>query len=157
MKKLQEEIKQNRPFSSLEEEAALNIARTAAVLEHRKIDLLRAHDITPTQYNVLRILRGAGEAGLCRNEVRDRLVALVPDTTRLLDRMADMGLLVRVRQTDDRRYVTTRITQKGLDVLAALDSPLETANKRWFEHMTEAELRFLIEALEKAREGRADS
>lgn len=156
MEKLQEEIKQKRPFSSLEEEAALNIARTAAVLEHKMIDLLRAHDITPTQYNVLRILRGAGKEGLCRNEVRDRMIAQVPDTTRLLDRMADMGLLVRIRQSADRRFVTTHITEKGLALLAQLDAPLAAANRRLFEHMTETELRFLIETLEKVREGRTN-
>lgn len=157
MKKLQDEIKQNQPFTSLGEEAALNIARTAAVLEHSMIDLFRSHDITPTQYNVLRILRGAGTSGLCRNEVRDRLIAQVPDTTRLLDRMADMGLLVRTRQTDDRRFVTTQITEKGLALLTELDAPLKAANKQLFEHMTDAELLSLIAALEKVREGKASS
>jgi len=151
MKQLREELQQSRPFSSLEEEAALNIARTAAVLEHGWIDLLRKHGLTPTQYNVLRILRGAGEAGLCRNDVRDRLVALVPDTTRLLDRMAEMGLVVRVRGTADRRYVTTRITQAGLHLLATLDGPVTDAHRRCFAHMSRSDLEKLIRLLELAR------
>ena len=76
-----------RPFKSLEEEAILNIARTAAIVDHAGADALKRFDLTGTQYNVLRILRGAGENGLCRNEVGERLVTKVPDVTRLLDRM----------------------------------------------------------------------
>src|SRR4051794_8759267 len=94
---LQSELKQTKPFRSLEEEAPLNIARTAAVLEHALAQALKPYDITPTQYNVLRILRGAGRDGLCRNEVGERLVTRVPDVTRLLDRMEEQGLLARER------------------------------------------------------------
>src|SRR3954447_23115731 len=105
---LQEELKQRKPWI-LEEEAFLNISRTAAVLEHSLVQALKPFDITPTQYTVLRILRGAGHDGLCRNEVGERLVRRVPDVTRLLDRMEDTGLLARTRDGDDRRYVTARI------------------------------------------------
>src|SRR5215218_10993455 len=101
---LQDELKQRKPWS-LEEEAYLNISRTAAVLEHALVQALKPFDITPTQYNVLRILRGAGPDGLCRNEVGERLVRRVPDVTRLLDRMEDGGLIARRRGKDDRRYV----------------------------------------------------
>lgn len=152
MKKLQAEIKQTRPFTSLEEEVSLNIARTSAVLDHYMIDVLRGHGLTPTQYNVLRILRGAADRGLCRNDVRDRLISMVPDTTRLLDRMADMGLVLRVRETDDRRFVTTRITSKGLSILAELDAPVLNAHRQQYQHMSEAELRLLVGLLEKVRE-----
>src|SRR4028118_2217200 len=89
--RLQDEIKQSRPFDSLEQEARLGIERTAALLGHAFGEALKPHGITPTQYNVLRILRGAGEKGLCRNEVRERMVAQVPDATRLLDRMEAAG------------------------------------------------------------------
>src|SRR5947208_2507840 len=104
---LRAEIKQTKPFASLEEEALLSIQRTAAVLDHWIDDALKPYGITPTQYNVLRILRGAGKLGLCRNEVRDRLVAQVPDVTRLLDRLEESSLIERERGTSDRRLVAT--------------------------------------------------
>src|ERR671919_2703586 len=107
-KTLREELKMSKPFRSVEEEAVLSIARTAAVLEHTASEGLKAFDLTVTQYNVLRILRGAGEAGLCRNEVGERLVTKVPDVTRLLDRMEAGGLIVRERGAQDRRFVATR-------------------------------------------------
>ena len=84
------ELKQTRPFDLLEEEAHLSIARTAALLEHAMIQVLKPHGLTPTQYNVLRILRGAGSTGLCRNEIGARLLRPVPDVTRLLDRMTEL-------------------------------------------------------------------
>jgi hypothetical protein len=104
--RLQEEVKQSQPFGSLEQEAHLNIARTAAVLEHELGEVFRAQGITATQYNVLRILRGSSDTGLCRNEVRDRLIAQVPDATRLLDRLVEsceeletlIALLVKARE-----------------------------------------------------------
>src|SRR6187402_3588679 len=91
------EIKQTRPFRSIEEEAALSIVRTAAALEHTFAQAIKGYEVTSTQYNVLRILRGAGSEGLCRNEVGQRLVTKVPDVTRLLDRMEAAGLISRER------------------------------------------------------------
>src|SRR5690606_11370153 len=105
--------RQNRPFDSLQQEAHLAVARTAAVLDHAVAEALKPYDLTPTQYNVLRILRGAGEAGLCRNEVSERMVARVPDATRLLDRMESAGLIQRYRDDQDRRFVTTKISDEG--------------------------------------------
>ena len=96
-KTLRDELKMSRPFRSVEEEAILSIARTAAVIEHAGAEALKPFDLTITQYNVLRILRGAGGEGLCRNEVGERLVTKVPDVTRLLDRMEAAGLIVRQR------------------------------------------------------------
>jgi DNA-binding MarR family transcriptional regulator len=154
-RKLLNEIRQTKPFRSLAEEAHLNLARTAAVLEHRIAEVLREHGITPTQYNVLRILRGAGEKGLCRNDVRDRLVAQVPDATRLLDRMMEMGLVSRVRDAEDKRFVTARITERGMELLATLDRPVDDAHRQTFAHLDDSELRTLITLLEKAREGTA--
>lgn len=121
---LRSEIKQTKPFASLEEEAQLNLERTAAVLGHAFAENLKPYGITPTQYNVLRILRGAGPSGLCRNEVRDRLIAQVPDVTRLLDRLEESGLIERERSTTDRRQVATRITAEGLTLLRSLDEPV---------------------------------
>lgn len=150
--RLQEEIKQTRPFTSLEHEALLSIERTSAVLGHRIADALKGFGVTPTQYNVLRILRGAGEHGLCRNEVRDRLVAQVPDVTRLLDRMEHMGHVERERDDRDRRMVYTRITREGLRLLARMDEPILGLHREQLGHMSQRNLRQLIELLAEARQ-----
>jgi DNA-binding MarR family transcriptional regulator len=150
---LKNEIKQTKPFSSLEQEAHLNLERTTAVLGHAFAEALKRFDITPTQYNVLRILRGAGNSGLCRNEVRDRMIAQVPDVTRLLDRLEDAGLIARERQTTDRRQVLTLITEKGLELLDELDEPVAAMHKRSLGHMSAEQLRQLTELLTLAREG----
>ena len=121
---LRDELKMSKPFRSVEEEAILSIARTAAVLEHAHAEELKPFNLTLTQYNVLRILRGAGETGLCRNEVGERLVTRVPDVTRLLDRMEASSLIVRERSGSDRRFVRTRITDKGLKLLEKIDREL---------------------------------
>lgn len=149
---LQEEIRQRRPFSSLEQEAMLSIARTSAILEHETAEAFKPHGITPTQYNALRILRGAEPGGLCRNEVRDRLVARVPDATRLLDRLGEMGLVVRAREGDDRRFVRSRITAAGLDLLARLDGVVEELHRRQLGHVPAPRLRTLIDLLAEARD-----
>ena len=152
--RLQEELKQARPFTSAAQEAALSIARTAAVLGHALETFLKPHGITPTQYNVLRILRGAGDAGLCRHEVRERLVAQVPDVTRLLDRLEDAGLVVRERDATDRRLVATRITAAGLRLLKRLDQPVADVHRQQLGHLSEPQLRTLIALLAEARHRR---
>ncbi len=151
--RLQDELKQSRPFKSLAEEAALNVARTSAVLEHALAQALKPHDITPTQYNVLRILRGAGAEGLCRNAVGERLIRNVPDVTRLLDRMEQLRVIERNREGADRRYVTTRITAKGLDLVNALDDEVQAIHHTLLGHLGEADLRRLVTLLETARDG----
>ena len=150
-KTLRDELKMTRPFKSVEEEALLNIARTAAVLEHSGAEALKPFALTITQYNVLRILRGAGEFGLCRNEVGERLVTKVPDVTRLLDRMEAAGLIVRQRGGDDRRFVATRITDKGLKLLEKIDRELPAMHGRQLGHMSQKKLRDLIDLLEEVR------
>ena len=151
---LQEELKQSKPFQSLEEEAFLNISRTYAVLEHALAQALKPFDITPTQYNVLRILRGAGADGLCRNEVGERLVRRVPDVTRLLDRMEEMGLVGRVREGEDRRYVTARITRQGLALLERLDQEICRIHRTQLGHVDRKLLRSLIDLLTAVRGGK---
>jgi DNA-binding MarR family transcriptional regulator len=148
---LRDEIKQSQPFSSLEQEALLAVERTAAVLMHRFNESLKPYGITSTQYNVLRILRGAGDAGLCRNDIRDRLVAQVPDVTRLLDRLEEAGLVERERGESDRRLVTTRITRAGLALLKQLDAPVLDTHRRHLGHLSSAQLRSLIDLLTAAR------
>lgn len=149
--RLGEELKQSKPFESVEAEAVLSIARTAATLEHGIAQALKAHHLTPTQYNVLRILRGAGAGGLCRNEVGNRLVTRVPDVTRLLDRMEDTGLISRERGAEDRRYVTTRISRKGLDLVGKLDQPMHDLHAAQLGHVNKKTLRTLVDALAEVR------
>ena len=149
---LQTELRSSKPFRTLEQEAMLSLARTAATLDHDMIEILRPHGLTPTQYNALRILRGAGSEGLCRNEVRDRLVARVPDATRLLDRLEETGLVVRSREGDDRRFVRSRITRRGLELLTRLDQVVIDLHRRQLGHLGPRKLRTLIDLLAEARE-----
>jgi DNA-binding MarR family transcriptional regulator len=151
LKTLRDELKMSKPFKSVEEEALLSIARTAALLEHAGAEALKPFKLTITQYNVLRILRGAGDPGLCRNEVGQRLVTKVPDVTRLLDRMEAAGLIVRQRGGEDRRYVATRITEKGLKLLDKIDRELPAIHGRQLGHVGQKRLRELIALLEEVR------
>ena len=148
---LRAEIKQTAPFVSVEQEVFLNLIRTAAVLEHGMGEGLKAFGLTLTQYNALRILRGAGAEGFCRNEVRDRLIKPVPDTTRLLDRLVEAGFVERDREGDDRRFVTARITKRGLALLERIDGPVAKLHEAQLGHMSRAELRQLVDLLEKVR------
>lgn len=141
----------SKPFKSVEEEAILSIARTAAVIEHSGAEALKPYNLTITQYNVLRILRGAGSEGLCRHEVGERLVTKVPDVTRLLDRMEVAGLIVRERGAEDRRFVGTRITEKGLKLLEKIDRELPAMHGRQIGHVSQKRLRELISILEEVR------
>jgi DNA-binding MarR family transcriptional regulator len=152
--RLAEELKQTRPFRSVAEEAALSIVRTAAQLEHMFAQAIRPYGITPTQYNVLRILRGAGTAGLCRNEVGSRLIRQVPDVTRLLDRMEELDLIARERGEKDRRYVTTTITKKGLELLKKLDVLVDEIQDDQLGHVDAADLKALIGLLDAVRHRR---
>jgi DNA-binding MarR family transcriptional regulator len=148
---LQTELKQQKPFESLEQEASISLKRTAAAMDYRVSEVLKPSGITATQYNALRILRGAGQEGLCRNEIRDRLIARVPDATRLLDRMEERGLVIRAREGDDRRYVTTRITKAGLDLLEELNDRLVALHKEQLGHLGPEKLRRLIALLGDVR------
>lgn len=150
---LRSEIRQSRPFSSPEQEAFLSIGRTWAVLEHMFSEALRPYGITATQYNVLRILRGAGERGLCRAEVMERMITMVPDATRLLDRMEAAGLIERQRSSEDRRFVTTRITGQGVALLDELEEPVRELHRRHLGGLEESALRELIDLLTRVREG----
>jgi DNA-binding MarR family transcriptional regulator len=145
------EIKKRKPFDSLEQEAFLNLARTWDVLNGESATFLKAAGITASQYNVLRILRGAGEALAC-GEIAERMIARDPDITRLLDRMEKAGLVSRCREQADRRVVCTRITDAGRTLLAKLDPQVLAAHRKQLGHMKPTELQKLIELLEAARE-----
>jgi DNA-binding MarR family transcriptional regulator len=146
------ELKMTGPFASLAHEAHLNLARTEAVLGHAVEEALRPHGITITQFNVLRILRGAGTEGLCRSAIGERMIRRVPDVTRLLDRLEEARLVTRERTGDDRRYVTTRITAAGLALLRKLDSRVNALHEDLLGHLGPERLRTLITLLEDARQ-----
>ena len=148
---LQAELKQHRPFRSLKEEANLSILRTAAVLEHAFDTALKPHGITSTQYNVLRILRGAEPQGLCRSEIGERLVRQAPDVTRLLDRLEDAKMIGRQRGGEDRRYVVTRITRAGLALLTEVERRIDEIHNEQIGHLDEPQLRKLISLLAAVR------
>jgi MarR family transcriptional regulator, organic hydroperoxide resistance regulator len=161
--KLQSEIKKRNPFSSTEQEVYLNILKTADVLLSQAADLLKPHGLSPTQYNALRILRGAGAGcgegghvdpdaqGLSCREIGQRMITRDPDLTRLLDRLEARGLVHRSREQKDRRMVATRITQAGLDLLRQLDQPVLDLHRKQLGHLGEPRLNALSELLEAAR------
>ena len=148
--RLQKELKKRRPFELPEQEATLNLARTADRFNICFSRLFREFGLTPSQYNVLRILRGEGKP-LPILEVADRMLAIVPGITGLIDRLEDQGLVARERSTEDRRIVFVAITPKGLELLAKLDEPEAALHKKLIGHLTAPELRELIRLLEKAR------
>lgn len=155
MGKLREEIRATKPFASLEQEVFLNLQRTADLLMADIEELLRPHQISPTQYNVLRILRGSRETGLACHEITERMITHDPDMTRLLDRLADRSLISRAREKGDRRVIRVRITAAGLALLRTLDEPVKTAHRKQLGHLGEHRLRVLNRLLEAARAPRA--
>lgn len=149
---LRDEIHQRRPFATPQEEALLNVVRTGAVLQDAIELLLKPYGISGTQYNVLRILKGAEPDGLCRNELRDRMLTRMPDVTRLLDRMEDAGLVTRARDAGDRRLVSTRITRQGRRLLDDLRDVVAEGNQRQMGHLTKEQLRTLSDLLTLVRQ-----
>ena len=151
MPRLADEIQQRVPFAGPEVEAFLNLQRTADLLRRETVDLLKPYGLSPTGYNVLRILRGAGTEGLPCSEVSGRLVAHDPDVTRLADRLAEAGLLTRERRSRDRRVVVLRITPDGLVLLEQIDPQTVALHRRQLSHLGESSLDSLINLLEQAR------
>jgi DNA-binding MarR family transcriptional regulator len=135
---------------SLEAKFFVALLRVADRLAQDAEVLIKAHGLTATQYNVLRILRGAGGDGLPCKRVGDRMISRDPDMTRLLDRMEKRGLITRERQTDDRRVIKTRITSAGLEILKELDTPVDELHRKQFRHISAAKLKALVDALEEA-------
>ena len=150
--RLQIELQQTKPFAQVEEEAHLNIRRTADVLARLLSDLLTKYDLTDTQYNVLRILRGAGEAGLNCKDIGARLVRRDPDITRLLDRLGKRKLVTRVRSREDRRALIVRIGPGGLDLLGQLDAQIQRFHRETLQSLGCERLHTLIGILEEIRQ-----
>ena len=149
---IEEEIRQTKPFAHPSLRAIVSVLRTATVVEHATNEALRPHGITLTQYNVLRILQGAGRRGLCGREVGERLIARVPDVSRLLDRMAEMGLVSRVRDAADRRHVTARIAPKGRRLLAATSPLVEGQARARCDRLPGPAIDQLVDALALVRQ-----
>ena len=149
--KLQHELKKKRPFVSPEEEAALSIVRTSDQLQIRFARLLREYGLTsPSQYNVLRILRGEGKP-LPILEIASRTIAVVPGITGLVDRLEQAGFVNRLRCEKDRRVIYVALTDQGMTTLAALDEPLVALHQKLLGHLPQGELKELIRLLEKVR------
>lgn len=149
--RLKKEIRQRRPFRSLQEEAFLNLQRTANLQLQALSRFLRANEVTPTQYNALRILRGSHPESLPCKEVGKRMVTPVPDVTRLLDRLEARGLVERQVDGRDRRVVLAGISAVGLELLTAIDDPLDRWLIELLEPLSDRELSTLIRLAEKCR------
>ncbi|MFA6958793.1 MAG: MarR family transcriptional regulator [Thermoanaerobaculia bacterium] len=149
--RIQAELKQKKPFRSAAQEASLALLRTTDVLRRRFSDVTAGSDLTMQQYNVLRILRGAGPDGLPTLEIGVRMIEQAPGVTRLLDRLEAKQLVLRVRCLSDRRQVFCHITDAGLALLAALDGPVNEADEAAMSSLTKAETKTLIELLDKIR------
>ena len=139
------------PAVSLENRVFVSLLQAADSLGQQAEQLLKAAGLTGAQYNVLRILRGAEPQGLPCRGIGDRMISHDPDMTRLLDRLEKRALITRVRQTDDRRVIKTRITPQALSLLKTLDQPVRELHKRQFRHMSAARLKLLFNLLEEIR------
>ena len=150
---LRDEIKQTRPFRSAASEAVVSILRTAAVLQRHLSQVVTVESITIQQYNVLRILRGAGTVGLPTLAIRDRMIEEAAGITRLLDKLETAGFVVRERSTPDRRQVLCKITPVGLRLLTQLDEPVDAANENAIAMLGDTEKAALVEFLGAVRAG----
>ena len=152
---LQAELKQKVPFASREQEAYLSLLRTADALQAQVEGKLKEFGLTGTQYNALRILRGAGQDGLPCREIGERMITHDPDITRLLNRLEDRGFVERTRARHDRRVIYGKITAAGLKLLREMDAPIEKHSREILRHVGQKQLKQLIELLELVRGGRA--
>jgi DNA-binding MarR family transcriptional regulator len=138
--------KSARRSGCAEEAAFLELLRTTDMLSRGLVRVLKSEDVSPTQYNVLRILRGSPE-GLPCGEIASRMITRDPDVTRLLDRLEKRELISRCRETKDRRTVMVRIAPEGLKLLARLDEPILTAHRKQLGHLGRERLRALCQLL----------
>jgi MarR family transcriptional regulator, organic hydroperoxide resistance regulator len=149
---IRNEIRQQRPFPSPHQEAVVTLMRTADLARRVVGDVVEAHGITAQQYNVLRILRGAGNDGLPTLEIAERMIEQTPGITRLIDRLERKKLVTRERSSADRRCVYCRISEEGLGLLDRLDGPVQSAAAQCFDSFTKRALAQLVESLDRTRE-----
>ena len=152
---LQAELKQKVPFTSREQEAYLSLLRTADALQAQVEARLKEFGLTGTQYNALRILRGAGAEGLPCREIGERMITHDPDITRLLNRLEYRGFVERTRARHDRRVIYGKITAAGLKLLREMDNPIEKHGREMLRHVGQENLKQLIELLELVRGGKS--
>ena len=152
---LQAELKQKLPFTSPQQETYLSLLRTADALQAQVEGKLKEFGLTGTQYNALRILRGAGPEGLPCREIGERMITRDPDITRLLNRLEDRGFVERTRARHDRRVIYGKITVAGLNLLREMDGPIEKHGREMLRHVGQQKLKQLIELLELVRGERA--
>ena len=150
MTKEKESGTRSRRVASPEEAAFLDLLRTTDMLSRELAQVLKTEDLSPTQYNVLRILRGAPE-GLPCGDVASRMITRDPDVTRLLDRLEKRELISRSRENRDRRTVIARIAPAGLKLLSRLDEPVQEAHRKQLGHLGQGRLKALAELLRVAR------
>ena len=153
-KTIHHEIQQTKPFRSLQEQLVINLMRTTRAVEESWIQYLkRSEGISQSQYNILRILRGARPKAVKISEIADRMITRDPDVTRLVDRLIKQGLVRRERDTEDRRVVLVEITGAGLAMLARLDGPAGEYTEGAMAGLKPAELRMLDALLNEVRAG----
>ena len=150
-RRLQAELKQKKPFRSPQQEGAIGLLRTADLVRRIFTRVVEPHGITAQQYNVLRILRGAGAAGLPTLEIAGRMIEQTPGITRLLDRLEAKGLVKRERCPDDRRQVLCEISRRGIELLARLDVPVARAEDETLGKLSPQDLARLIRILDGIR------
>jgi DNA-binding MarR family transcriptional regulator len=150
---LQAELKQKLPFTSREQETYLSLLRTADALQTQVESRLKEFGLTGTQYNALRILRGAGPEGLPCREIGERMITRDPDITRLLNRLEDRGFVERRRAKNDRRVIYGKITAAGLKLLREMDGPIDKHGREMLRHVGQEKLKQLIELLGQVRGG----
>jgi DNA-binding MarR family transcriptional regulator len=148
---IQLEIAQRRPFHSVKAEIAVSILRTAALIERHFAQVVARTGLTTQQYNVLRILRGAGKEGLPTLVIRDRMIHEAPGITRLLDKLEKAGFARRERTASDRRQVFCYITDQGLAIVDELDEEMRAADDVAVGNLTDAEQKELLKLLERVR------
>src|SRR5438045_2985874 len=151
--RLEHEIRQQRPFPSQRQAAVVGLLRTADTVGRFVDAVIERHGITGQQYNVLRILRGAGERGLPTLDIAERMIEETPGITRLIDRLEAKKLVARERCATDRRQVFCRISAAGLALLARLDEPVRAISDEALGTLSKKDVAQLIELLDRTREG----
>lgn len=152
MTTLKEELKTSAEFASIQHEVFLSLQVTVDRLSRRHAEFMSVYGISQKQYNILRILRGAGSNGIPVMEIGRRMIEKSPDVSRIIDRLIDLGYVKRRRQRNDRRVVIVTITKKGTDLLAAMDKPVNEEVYNTLKNVPEEDLRKLAGLLERVRE-----